>query len=96
MRDRVSRKTCSITVDIEESLDATDATATLVVDGAPLRACGHARKNPNDVAVPVIGEELAIGRALAALADELGERAAEAIEDSEQHPPLRWIGPGPR
>lgn len=68
--------------------DETTAVAELAGDGVSLSGIGRARRNPSDPAVPVIGEEIAAGRALGDLAHALIERAAGLIEARE--------GPGVR
>ena len=48
-----------------EGGDQTVANAVLTTDeGNVVRASGTARRNPHDVAVPEIGDEIAVGRAL--------------------------------
>jgi len=66
---------------------ATIAQAVLVA-GAPdhLGAVGLARRNPQDGAVPVIGDEVAVARALRHLADRLLDTAEDQIEDSTGRP----------
>jgi hypothetical protein len=68
-----------------EASGSTTAEATLVAgpaehgDVGPLRGVGHARKDPGDSEVPVIGDEVAAGRALRRLADALLGQAEEDI-----------------
>ncbi|CAM3846574.1 DUF1876 domain-containing protein [Nocardiopsis rhodophaea] len=50
-------------------------------DGSSLRGHGMARKHPADEDVPEIGDELAVSRALADLARQLRQVAAEDISD---------------
>jgi hypothetical protein len=64
-------------------VDATVETASGVFSGQ-----GEARRHPLDPEVPLIGEELAVARALARLATGLEEAAREAIarhEDRDLH-----------
>jgi hypothetical protein len=49
-------------------------------DKTSLRGRGDARKHPDDPDVPVIGDELAVSRALSDLAHELLEAAVDGIE----------------
>ena len=65
----------------------TTAQAVLVA-GQPdhAGAAGHAHRNPQDAASPVIGEEIAVARALRQLADRLIDTAEEQIEDSTGRP----------
>lgn len=77
--------TWQIQVALVESGGSTTAEAVLVNgptehdDVAPLRTVGHARKDPVDPEVPVIGDEIAAARALRRLADALLGQAEEDI-----------------
>ncbi len=51
-----------------------------------LGAVGHARRNPEDGEVAVIGDEVAVARALRHLADRLIDTAEEQIEDATGRP----------
>ena len=64
---------------IEEDDDHTDATASLELKGMTFHGRGRARRNPTDPKVPIIGEELAVARALNELSHQLLEAAANAI-----------------
>ena len=77
------RLACHIDVDVVDDDDECRATATFVTSRGQLEAHGVARRNPVDPQVPVVGEELAIGRALAALATQLIEGADADLA----HPP---------
>lgn len=71
----------SIDVYIDEHDGATRAEARLHTrDRTHLVGTGTARRNPHDSPVPEIGDELAVSRALAHLAHQLLEAAAEDIE----------------
>ncbi|HMO11512.1 MAG TPA: DUF1876 family protein [Actinotalea sp.] len=65
----------------------TTAQAVLVA-GSPehLGAVGHARRDPQDAEDEVIGDEVAVARALRRLADRLIDDAEEQIEDSTGRP----------
>jgi len=80
-----ARRTRSWRVDIDmfESGDDTTAHAVLVAEGPRgLDAQGNAHRNP-DAAVPVIGDELAVARALRRLSDRLFEAASADISAME-------------
>ncbi|MFI6426184.1 dsRBD fold-containing protein [Promicromonospora sp. NPDC050880] len=64
--------TWDVRITVVESGDSTTAEA-MVMNGPPesLRGVGHARKAPQDPEVPMIGDEIAAGRALRRLADRL-------------------------
>ena len=81
-------ETKSLTVEVllEESLERTDAKASVSVRGTRFTGWGRAKRNPSDPQVPKIGEELAIGRALGDLSNQLLDAAADAIEDFEGQP----------
>ncbi|AEG43627.1 dsRBD fold-containing protein [Isoptericola variabilis] len=77
--------TWHVQLTLVESQGSTTAEATLVAgpaehgDVGALRAVGHARKDPGDEEVPVIGDEVAAGRALRRLADALLGQAEQDI-----------------
>ena len=74
-------KTWTVQVTIDEEGDRTRADAVLHTrDATALRGTGRARRNPVDPDVPEIGDELAVARALSALAHELLEAASADIE----------------
>ncbi len=72
-----------ITLSIHVTEDDTDTVATTVLDlrGDHFEAEGSARRNPADPPTPVIGEELAIARALAKLQHQIMEAARAKIEE---------------
>lgn len=79
---------CRIQVHIDETEDRCEATTTLTTSRGTFTGTGVARRNPADPSVPMIGEELAISRALRELADTLAEAARDSIdahEDREIH-----------
>lgn len=73
-------KDISLSINLVE--DETDTVATAVLDlrGDHFEAKGKARRNPVDPSKPVIGEELAIARALRRLEDQITESAEDKIE----------------
>jgi Domain of unknown function (DUF1876) len=76
-------KVWTVTVDIEETEDETQAKAMLDAAGRNLGGWGRARRNPTDPSVPRVGEELAVARALSDLAHRLLDEAAHEIERFE-------------
>ncbi|KAA0236273.1 MAG: hypothetical protein JJLCMIEE_00025 [Acidimicrobiales bacterium] len=80
------KHTFTVEVEIRESEDETDATATLRIAGASVASHGHAQRNPDDPEMPEIGEELAVARALLALAKELNDKVDEGIAAFEGRP----------
>ena len=63
----------------EEDPDHTEAWATLQTQVGTFTGRGRARRNPIDLSVPLVGEELAAARALVALAEELRGAAGDLI-----------------
>jgi hypothetical protein len=80
----------SISIDIDEHEGRTRAIARLDA-GKPdhLTAVGLARLNPADRDVPMIGDELAVARALAELTHRLFDAAAVDIEHSTHEQVIR-------
>jgi hypothetical protein len=68
-----------VVVRITEDDYETEATATLSTAVGPFTGHGRARRNPVDPQVPLVGEELALARALVDLADKLSHAAGSAI-----------------
>lgn len=80
-------KTWHVDVFLTESGDVTDARAVLSGDRPEVvTATAVARRNPRDPAVPEIGDEVAAGRALAALAQRLLGLSTVDIEASVTRP----------
>lgn len=76
---------CHIELEITETDDDCEAVATLMTRRGSFQARGMSRRNPDDPNVPLIGEELAIARALSSLADQLETEAADAIHRHDRH-----------
>jgi hypothetical protein len=86
MDPRGDHRTATITVELEETSEQTQAKVELRLGERQLGGWGRARRNPSDPDVPKIGEELAIARALSDLSHQLVEAAATDIEQLEGHP----------
>ncbi|HLF61077.1 MAG TPA: dsRBD fold-containing protein [Acidimicrobiia bacterium] len=69
-----------LSIHLTEDDTSTIATAVLDLRGDHFQSEGRARRNPGDPPQPVIGEELAIARALAGLEDQITEAAQDKIE----------------
>ncbi len=71
-------------ITIEVGIDEDDTTtlvhATLNLRGDHFNATGRAKRNPIDPSVPVIGEELALARALGLLEEQIIDSAYAKIE----------------
>jgi hypothetical protein len=78
-------KSFTVSLEVIEEGHTTNATARLEIDGDELAGIGRARRNPDDPERPMIGDELAIARALLVLARELGHKVDEGIAAYEGH-----------
>lgn len=78
-------KAFTVSVEVIEEGQVTDARASLTIDGNELVGTGTARRNPDDPDRPLIGDELAIARSLLVLARKLGEKVDEGIAAYEGH-----------
>jgi hypothetical protein len=74
-------KEIRIDLHLDEDDTTTVATAVLDLRGDHFEARGMARRNPVDAPMPIIGEELAIARALQALTAELMDGAHTRIDE---------------
>ena len=78
-------KRFTVSLDVIEEGQVTSATARLMIEGEELVATGRAQRNPDDPDRPMIGDELAVARALLVLARELGHKVDEGIATYEGH-----------
>ena len=72
-------KEITIAVHIEEDADTTTVRTVLDLMGDHFEAKGRAKRNPTDQPMPVIGEELALARALNGLQTKVMEAAQNKI-----------------
>lgn len=85
-----SEKIWTVQVRLHEEGDDTTATAVLGVTApARLDAQGHSHRNPHDPSNAIIGDEVAVARALRLLADRLMETAQSDISISTGIPAER-------
>jgi hypothetical protein len=74
------KKNWQLDVEIMEEDQHTQAQAVLTTTGgAIMSGSGVARRNPRDSDVPMIGDELAVSRALSELSHKLLDTAAQEI-----------------
>jgi hypothetical protein len=73
-------KHITIEIGIDEDDSVTLVHAVLDLRGDHFTATGRARRNPIDTNVPVIGEELALARALGSLEDQIIDAAYAKID----------------
>ncbi|MCP3974728.1 MAG: DUF1876 domain-containing protein [bacterium] len=69
-----------IHVHFDEDTDQTLAFLELNLRGEHFEATGRAKRNPHDRPMPVVGEELALARALGGLTSQVMEAANAKIE----------------
>lgn len=72
--------TWHVTLNVYDTDDGTSVHAVLTTDDGVVEGHGHARRNPHDVDVPEIGEEIAAARALNDVGAELLRLASGDIE----------------
>ncbi len=77
---------CTIDIAVVEQDGDSMATATMRTPRGSWTGEGASHRHPEDPSVPMIGEELAVGRALRSLADQLEQAAMDAIADHESRP----------
>jgi hypothetical protein len=86
-KSMATTKRWNVEIFIDEHDGSTRAEARLqTADATHLVGTGTARRNPRDVEVPEIGDELAASRALSELAHQLLDAAASDIEAMTQRP----------
>lgn len=78
-------KQFTVSLNVIEEGNLTSATARLAIEGEELTATGRAQRNPRDPDRPMIGDELAVARALLELARELGHKVDEGVAAYEGH-----------
>lgn len=78
-------QSASVDISIDENDEHTEAVATIRLRDRDFTGRGRARRNPRDPNVPVVGEELAVARALADLSHQLIAAAADDIEGFVGH-----------
>jgi hypothetical protein len=82
----MTEKVFTVEVEVYERPDHTWAKALLDLDGHVRGGWGRARRNPADPERPRLGEELAVARALADLAHQLGADVEAQIGVAEGRP----------
>jgi hypothetical protein len=78
-------KAFTVILDVIEEGHTTTATARLNIEGEEVAGVGKALRNPDDPDRPMIGDELAIARALLVLARELSHKVDEGVAAYEGH-----------
>ena len=73
-------KHITIEIGIDEDETTTLVHAMLDMRGEHFNATGKAKRNPSDPSIPVVGEELALARALGSLEHQIIDAAYERID----------------
>ena len=73
-------KHITIEIGIDEDETTTLVHAMLDMRGEHFNATGKAKRNPSDPSIPVVGEELALARALGSLEQQIIDAAYERID----------------
>jgi hypothetical protein len=80
------QKVWTLEIAIGENANETEAQARLRIDDTEIEGWGRARRRPGDPQRPLVGEELAVARALSELSHRLIDGAVAEIEESERRP----------
>ncbi|HEX6569273.1 MAG TPA: dsRBD fold-containing protein, partial [Acidimicrobiales bacterium] len=81
--ERVSMR---VDISITEDADHCDATARVRVRDRDFSGWGRARRHPADPQMPLVGEELAVARALSDVSHQLVVAAADSLESALGRP----------
>jgi len=81
--DRISLR---IDISVTEDADHCEAVARVRMREREFSGWGRARRNPSDPEMPVVGEELAVARALSEVSHQLVVAAADSLESALGRP----------
>ncbi|HKE72486.1 MAG TPA: dsRBD fold-containing protein [Acidimicrobiales bacterium] len=84
--DLMDRLSLRIDVSLTEDADHCEAVARVGMRGREFTGWGRAQRNPTDPEVPVVGEELAVARALSEVSHQLVVAAADSLESALGRP----------
>jgi len=76
----VDRSSLRIDITMTEDADHCEAVARVRLREREFSGWGRARRNPSDPEMPVVGEELAVARALSEVSHQLVVAAADSLE----------------
>ncbi len=85
-RPTMDKTSLRVDVTLSEDADHCDALARVQVREREFAGRGRARRNPADPQLPLVGEELAVARALSDLSHQLVGAAADALEGALGRP----------
>lgn len=84
--EHLDRTSLRVDVAITEDADHCDAVARVRVRDRDFSGWGRARRHPADPQMPLVGEELAVARALSDLSHQLVGAAADSLESALGRP----------
>ena len=84
--DAVDRLSLRIDITMTEDANHCEAVARVRLRGREFSGWGRARRNPSDPEMPVVGEELAVARALSEVSHQLVVAAADSLESALGRP----------
>ncbi len=82
----VDRSSLRIDISMTEDADHCEAVARVRLHEREFSGWGRARRNPSDPEMPVVGEELAVARALSEVSHQLVVAAADSLESALGRP----------
>ena len=82
----VDRTSLRIDISVTEDADHCEAVARVRMREREFSGWGRAKRNPSDPEMPVVGEELAVARALSELSHQLVVAAADSLESALGRP----------
>jgi Rv2632c-like/Domain of unknown function (DUF1918) len=82
----VDRSSLRIDISMTEDADHCEAVARVRLREREFSGWGRARRNPSDPEMPVVGEELAVARALSEVSHQLVVAAADSLESALGRP----------
>jgi hypothetical protein len=82
----VDRTSLRIDISVTEDADHCEAVARVRMGEREFSGWGRARRNPSDPEMPVVGEELAVARALSEVSHQLVVAAADSLESALGRP----------
>jgi hypothetical protein len=82
----VDRSSLRIEISMTEDADHCEAVARVRLREREFSGWGRARRNPSDPEMPVVGEELAVARALSEVSHQLVVAAADSLESALGRP----------
>jgi len=84
--ERLDRSSLRVDVTLTQDADHCDAVARIRVRDRDFAGEGRARRHPADPHMPLVGEELAVARALSDLSHQLVGAAADSLESALGRP----------